>query len=478
MKINDITALELDREQMRSLGYRVIDMLVDHHVQLKDKAATRNADRVTMEALFREPPPDFPTDPEEVLLQVERDIVGHTMHANHPRFFAFIPGPSNFVGVLGDALASGFNVISALWLESSAPTQVELVTIDWLRELCGLPQGAGGLFVSGGSMANLTGLATARHVRLRDQTDGAMVYCSAQVHASLTKNLRVLGFMPEQVANVAVDQSYRMDIDELKRCISQDRAKGRRPFCVIATAGTTNTGAVDPLDEMADVCKQHNMWLHVDGAYGAAAVLSSTTRSLLAGLARADSIAVDPHKWLFQPFEIGCALVRDASWLPRTFGAEHEYMQDAVNSLDQQEVNLCDYGVQLTRGFRALKLWMTIKVFGLNAIREAIDRGIRHAELAEKLLRECPVFEVVTPAQLGIVSFRYTPTVRSCQDVDTLNARIVETCIKDGYAMISSTVLAGRTTLRLCTINPRTTEQDLVETVARIARFGDELAAA
>lgn len=476
--MSDDAALEFDREQMRALGYRVVDILVDHHAGLRDKSATSHADRPTMEALFQEPLPELPMDPNDVLTQVERDVMPCAMYGSHPRFFAFIPGPSNFIGALGDALASGFNIISAIWLESSAPTQIELTTIEWLRQLCGLPQGAGGLFVSGGSVANLTGLATARHVRLQGRADRAVAYCSEQVHASLTKNWKILGFRPEQLTQVAVDQEFRMDVVALADLISRDRAQGREPFCVIATAGTTNTGAVDPLMDIADLCQDSEMWFHVDGAYGAAAMLSDKGRALLRGLERADSIAVDPHKWLFQPFEIGCALVRDARWLPQMFGAVHEYMQDADNRGDEGEINLCDYGIQLTRGFRALKLWMTIKVFGMKAIRGAVERGISQAEQAEKLLRSFASFEIVTPAHLGIVSFRYVPTKRSSLDLDVLNARIVEACIEDGYAMISSTVLRGQTVLRLCPINPRTTEDDLAGTIERIARFGDALATA
>ncbi|MGI9305117.1 MAG: pyridoxal phosphate-dependent decarboxylase family protein [Gammaproteobacteria bacterium] len=470
------STLELEPEHMRALGYRVVDMLVEHYTSLPDKPVTGHASRQTMEALLHEPPPELPADPEHVLAQLERDVFPNNMYGNHPRFFAFIPGPSSYIGALGDALASGFNVINALWKESSAATQIELTTIDWLRELCGLPESAGGLFVSGGSVANLTALAAARQTRLGHEFHNAVVYCSEQTHASLSKGLRILGFAPERVIRIEVDQAFRLSMDALTRQVVRDKAESLRPFCVVANAGTTNTGAIDPLPEIAALCKQHGMWFHIDGAYGAAAVLTAEGRRALSGLELADSVAIDPHKWLFQPFEIGCVIVRDARLLPQAFGAEHEYMQDAAVNDGEREINFCDYGIQLSRGFRALKLWMSLKVFGLRAFREAIERGMALAETAEQLLAERSCFEIVTPAQLGIVSFRYLPPAGSELDADSVNAGIVEACIDDGYAMVSSTILRSQTVLRLCTINPRTTGEELRKTVELIARCGDELA--
>ena len=364
-----------------------------------------------------------------------------------------------------------FNVIACDWLEAPAAATIERVTVDWLRQFCGLPEGAGGLFTSGGSMANLTAMAAARHVMLDDRIEGAVVYRSAQAHGSNRKALRVLGFGDDQVRDVEVDDGLRLDVDALEAAIAADRAAGLRPFSVIATAGTTNTGAVDPLDAIADLCTREGLWLHVDGAYGAPAVLTERGSRALAGLGRAHSIAIDPHKWLFQPFEIGCVIVREAHWLPRTFGLAQEYMQDTVGG----EINYGDHGFQLTRSFRALKLWMTIKVHGMAAIRAAIDRCIDIAEEAEALLRASGAFDIVTPAQLGIVTFSYR---LDGSDPDAVNKAIVEALIDDGYAMLSSTRLGGRTVLRLCTINPRTTTQDLESTIALLARLGAQAVAA
>ena len=303
--------LDLSREEMRALGHRVVDVLVEHFEKLPDKPVTRKANRATLEARLRVPIPEHGADALEILDQLQRDVFNHIMHVDHPRFFAFVPGPSNFVGAMADALASGFNVFAGTWLEASGPTQIELVTIDWLRQACGLPNSAGGLFVSGGSMANITALAVARHIRLGNRIEGAVVYCSDQTHSSIERGLRVLGFRSDQLRTIPSDDHFRLDMSALGQAVEMDRSAGRVPFCVVANAGTTNTGAIDPLSTLVRTCRRENMWLHVDGAYGAAAVLCERGQPLMEGLADADSLSLDPHKWLFQPYEIGCVLVRN-----------------------------------------------------------------------------------------------------------------------------------------------------------------------
>ena len=323
------STLNLSREDMRALGYRVIDMLVEHFQELPEKPVTRKADRPTLEARLREAIPEHGANVLEVLGRLQRDVFSNIMHTDHPRFFAFVPSPSNFVSVMADALASGFNVFAATWLEASGPTQIELVTIDWLRQACGLPDSAGGLFVSGGSMANMTALAVARHVQLGNRTEGAVIYCSDQTHSSVERGLRVLGFQDSQMCKIrsAADR-FRLDVSALRRAIEADRAAGRVPFCVVANAGMTNTGAIDPLMALADYCRQEELWLHVDGAYGAAAVFCERGQALLDGLACVDSLSLDPHKWLFQPYEIGCVLVREERWLRDAFHILPEYLED------------------------------------------------------------------------------------------------------------------------------------------------------
>jgi glutamate/tyrosine decarboxylase-like PLP-dependent enzyme len=398
------------------------------------------------------------------------------LHVDHPRFFAFVPGPNNFVSVMADALAAGFNTFTGTWFAGSGPAQVELIVIDWLRQICGLPEGSGGLFVSGGSMANLTGLAAGRHDKLGDDLTDAVAYIGEQCHSSVARALRVLGVAKDNIRAIPSAANFRMSVDALNEAIKVDRESGQRPFCVVANAGTTNTGAVDPLPEISEVCKREDLWFHVDGAYGAPAILTDKGAELLAGLELADSLSLDPHKWLFQSFETGCVLVRDRAKLLRMFQVMPEYLRDTEGVSD--EVNFGNYGVQLTRSFRALKLWLSIRAFGLASFRRAIERGMEIAEIAERELAATDGWKIVTPAQLAVVTFRFSPPGLSTQAVDGLQGRIVEAMLADGYALATSTVLAGRPVLRFCTINPRTSDEEIRETVRLMTEMGRGLAAA
>lgn len=458
--------LQLDREEMRALGYLVVDTLVEHFDGLACRAAGRIGDRAALDALFREPPPEQGTDVRGLVRHLRDTVFGTMMHVDHPRFFAFVPSPSNFVGAMADALVSGFNPFVGTWFGGSGPAEIELVTVDWLRQLCGFPETAGGLFLSGGSMANLTALAVARHGLPDGDISRAVIYYSDQTHSSIDRALSVLGFAPAQVRRLPCDERFRLPLGALERELASDRALGHVPFCIVANVGTTNTGAVDPLPELAALCRRERIWLHGDGAYGAAAVLCEQWRGLLDGLSDLDSLSLDPHKWLFQPFEIACVLVRESRLLKDAFRILPEYLRDAHRL--REEVNFCDHGIQLTRGFRALKLWLSLKAFGLEAFRQAVAWGFHLAELAEARLRESPVWEIVSPAQMGIVAFRYATGNRSPEARDAINQQLAADITASGFAVIASTTLRGRITLRLCTINPRTTEDDIRETIARL----------
>jgi glutamate/tyrosine decarboxylase-like PLP-dependent enzyme len=462
----DRDALQLSPEEMRSLGYRVVDLIVDHFAEGGTKGIGRSPGRAEMEALLREELPEEETAPDRVLDQVESAILPNTLRIDHPRFFGFVPGPNNFVSVLADALASGFNVFSGTWGSGAAAAQVEMVVIDWLRSLCGLPDTAGGLFTSGGSMANVTALAAARQAVLDNDLSGAVAYCSTQTHKSVDRALKLLGFQFEQLRRLPPDEDFRLDPDRLRAAVEADRAAGRRPFCVIANAGTTNTGAVDPLPALADVADANDLWLHVDGAYGASAVFCERGQTRLAGLGRVDSLSMDPHKWLFQPFEIGGVLVRDRQHLRRAFRLEAEYLEDAMGAED--EVSFSTYGIQLTRRFRALKLWMTLKVFGREHVSAAVRRGFERADDAERLLRARAEWRVVTPATMGIVTFRCVPDGWSAAEVDALNRRLAPAISEEGQYFLTKTTLRERPVLRLCPINPRTTTEDIENTLDRL----------
>ena len=447
---------------MQQFGYRVVDLLVEHFAGMRDRPVGAKAEPGVIRAQFAGAPSEIPSDPEELLARLERDVFPNILHVDHPRFFAFVPGPNNFISAMADALASGFNVFNGTWLGGSAAAALELATIDWFRDFCGFPESAGGLFVSGGSMANLTALYAARRARLGDRLDDARIYFSDQTHSSVERALRVIGFATEQCRKLPSNEHFELALDTLREAIRADRNAGLRPFCVVANAGTTSTGAVDPLPEIASLCEQEKLWLHADGAYGAATMICERGREKLRGLERVDSLSLDPHKWLFQSFECGCVLLRDAALLKSAFEIMPDYLRDVHRGT--AETHFADYGVQLTRGFRALKVWLSINTFGIAAFREAVTRGFELAEFAEKELRTRRGCEVLSPAQMGIVCFRFGSD-------DQLQTELVDMMLRDGYAFLTSTKLRGTTALRFCTINPRTTEAEIVETIDRLERF-------
>jgi glutamate/tyrosine decarboxylase-like PLP-dependent enzyme len=454
-------SIELPAEEMRRIGYRTIDLIVDHLANLGASSMGRKALGSDLGALFEFDPPEQPAGFDAALTTVVRDVLSNTVHVNHPRFFAFVPGPGNYVGVLADAIAAGFNVFNGTWFAGSGAAALELGVVDWLRRSCGMPEGTGGLFVSGGSVANMSALAIARRAVLNDRIADGTVYFSDQTHSSVERALRILGFLPEQLRQLASDDEFRLSLTALERAVSADRAVRLRPFCVVGNAGTTNTGAIDPLPELVEYTRREGMWLHVDGAYGAAAAVSERGRALLEGMGGADSLSLDPHKWLFQPFECGCFLVRDARLMKETFQIMPDYLQDVHR---YAELHPCDYGIQLTREFRALKLWLSLQTFGVAAFRAAIEHGFEMGELAERILRERG-WVIESPAQMGIVCFRRE------DGSDELHLNLVHAMLKDGFAALTSTNLRGRVVLRMCMINPRTTAKDIEDTIGRLEHF-------
>ncbi len=470
--------LKLDADEMREMGYRIIDMLVDYTGAQSQFPVTRALDHATFEEILTEPLPEAGADWRDVLEQFERQVLTTIDHLDHPRFFAYIPSSSNFVGAMADTLASVYNIFNALYPLGTGAAVVERACIGWLRKLCGMPKEAGGIFVSGGSVANLTGLAVARQIQLNGDMRHAVAYCSDQAHFVIARGLRILGFAPEQLREIPADADFRLPVAELERAIAEDRAAGKRPFCVAATAGTTNTGAVDPLNDLADLCEREGLWLHVDGAYGASACLSQYRGQVLSGMERAHTLTWDAHKWMFQPVECSAVLVRDRHWLSETFKDTAHFLSDAeLHSKDEvgEEMNFMYQGIQLTRYFRALKFWMSLKVFGLAAVRAAIERGFELAELAESLLRDAGHWTIVTPAQMAIVTFRYQPANGDEMLAERVTDELQGAMAANGFAFASTTKLHGKTVLRLVTNNPRTTASDLRQTVQIMGRLAADL---
>jgi glutamate/tyrosine decarboxylase-like PLP-dependent enzyme len=448
----------MSAEEMRRLGHAVVDLVVDRHCNRRKEPAILNGTPDDLRQRLGGPVPAEPGDVDEALSLLVDVALAHQQHGDHPRYFARVPGPSSFAAVLGDWLATGFNTIAASWAGGSGPSAVELIVVDWLRELTGLPAGTEGVLISGGSMANLTAIATARAV-----CGPGVAYLTDQTHSSIVRALHTLGFAEPEIRLLPSDDEYRMNVAELQRAADEDRRHGRRPMLVIANAGTTNTGAVDPLPELADFCASAGLWFHIDGAYGAPAAMTDAGRRLLVGIEHADSLVLDPHKWLFQPYDIGCTLVRRPGALERAFTMNPEYLKD-VQASSSAEVDFRNRSLELTRRSRAIKLWLTFRAYGADRIRQGIERGIELAQQAEQLIRALPnTWELVTPAQLGIITFSGRNATKAQHD------RAVQRVADSGFAAVTSTVLNTRSVLRLCTINPLTTEDDLRETLSRLA---------
>jgi glutamate/tyrosine decarboxylase-like PLP-dependent enzyme len=450
-------ALGMGTDEMRRLGYWVVDRVVEHFAAGADEPVIRTGEPDALRSLIGGPVPRAPGDPQVALQTLLDSALAHMQHGDHPRYFARVPGPSSFAGVLGDWLGTGFNAIASSWGGGSGPAAVELVVLDWLRELVGLPAGGEGVILSGGSVANLSAFAAARAV-----TGPGVAYLSDQAHSSLARGLRTLGFGEDAIRVLPSDDGFRLTAQTLADAVTHDRARGQTPRFVIASAGTTNTGAVDELEAIAAVCAAENLWFHIDGAYGAPAALCAKGQAVLAGLNRADSLVLDPHKWLFAPYDAGVLLVRRPGVLERAFGMRPEYLAD-VQSADGR-VDFGQLSPELTRRARALKLWMIFQTHGLDAIAAAIERGIALAEHAQTLIAADDYWRCVTPAQLGIVTFTH-PGWNAADHADRVTALSA-----DGYAAVTSTNLRGTPALRLCTINPRTTEAEIAETLARLAR--------
>lgn len=404
-----------------------------------------------------------------MLANFRAHIEPYYFRTNHPRFLAFVPGAPCFPAVLGDWLTAAANVFAGVWLEAAGPAQVERTVLDWFRSWLGLPESTRGVLTGGGSEANLTALVVARERVPFADRPRAVLYVAEQRHWSVDRAAKVIGLHPYQVRPVPVGDDYRLRGSALADAIRRDRAEGRLPWAVAANAGATNTGTVDALPEVAAVCRAEGLWLHVDAAYGWAAALTDDGKRELDGIAQADSVTLDPHKWLAQTFDVGCLLVRDGRLLPETFSLRPDYLQDATPA--EGEVNFADHGIALTRRFRALKVWLSIQVLGLDWFRRLAAHDMALAAYAQARLEAVGCFEILCPRRLSTVCFRYVPPDRA-SDLDGVNARLLAALLYTGRAFLSSTRLRGAYAARMCFVNWRTTAADVDEIVELLVRLG------
>jgi glutamate/tyrosine decarboxylase-like PLP-dependent enzyme len=470
---------DLDPDEVRRLGGLAADAVAAHRAELTSHPVFGKVGADA--ALFDEPLPETGRPLEEILDFVRARVMPRPMGNSHPRFFGFINATADPVGTVADYLAAAMN--PNCWGGDHAAVHVEHRVIRWLAEILGLPAASEGILVSGGSMANFVALATARrattpgNVREDGLADGAarpIVYASEQVHHCVDKAVDLLGIGTRQLRKVAVDDAFRLRTDALREAIAADRRAGRRPAIVVGTAGTVNTGAVDPLDELADLCAREGLWFHVDGAYGALAVMSPALRPLFAGLDRADSVAADPHKWMYVPYEAGAALVREKGRMPDAFRRFPEYLASDPESPFPGPAWFAERGPELSRGFKALKVWMGLKRHGRRGYAAAIERDVALARyLADEVDRR-PDFERLAPTVLSIANFRFRPrdSALSEEALDALNRRIVNRLVGEGSFFLAPTILRGRASLRVSITNFRTAEDDLRCLLDEAARVG------
>lgn len=473
--------LALDAELMRELGYRTVDLLVDRITGARGPVV-QSASPGELRERLSGGPPEVPVPYDRILERLERDVLPFVARISHPGYLAFIPGEGTWPGALGDLIASALNLDTCWWLGASGPSALELTVLDWFRDWVGYPDGAAGLLVSGGSAANLTALALAREARVGAMDANAVAYMSDQTHSSVARAARALGFRPDRVRVIPTDERARIRVDALRSAVAADRSAGLIPLIVVANAGATAVGAVDPLRELAALCREHGVWLHVDGAYGAFACLSERGRAALDGLELADSITLDPHKWLYQPIEVGALLVRNGASLQEGFKVTPDFLED-VEAIDD-EVNLSDRGLQLTRACRALKLWISLHYFGVGAFREAIDNCIDLALQAQRSIESSAELELMSEASLGIVTFRRHPSGVDDEAVlERINAHLADEIEQAGEVFLSTGRVRGRFVLRLCILNHSTSRSEVdralelaatldVDPAARTSRTG------
>jgi aromatic-L-amino-acid decarboxylase len=465
-----------DWTEARAVAHRMVDDAIAYLQGVAEEPCWRNPDGVR--DAFQETLPRHPTPLPEVYRQLTDNLMPYPMGNIHPRFFAWFMGSGSFTGALGEFLAAvqGSNLGGGHHSAAMMDGQV----IDWLREAMGFPKGTSGSLVSGGSMANLLALAVARNrqagVDVRRLGVAAMprllrYYASDQVHSCHRKALECLGLGDDALRRVPSDGALRIDIAALRRAIDEDRRDGFRPACIIGTAGTVNTGSVDDLPALAELAKQEDLWFHVDGCIGALVALSPTRAGLVAGINLADSLALDPHKWLHAPFEAGCVLVRDAVAHKRTFSVTPEYLQSNNRGLASGEW-LYDLGLQTSRGFRALKLWMSIKEHGIETFGRLIDQNLDQARcLCERVDAE-PELERIAPAPLNVVCFRFRRDGLDEAATRQLNLEIMMRLQEEGEATLSDTVVKGRHCLRAAIVSHRTRQADIIRLVDAVLRIG------
>lgn len=454
----------MNADEFRRIGHDLIDWIADYFEKIDDLPVLAAIEPGDLKAKLPTAPPAQGEAMEAIVADLDHLIVPALTHWSHPSFFAYFATSTSAPGIFGELLSAAFDNKAMLWRTSPASTELEEVVLDWLRQMMGLDPGMQGIIYDTASVSTLHALAAAREgVELRIREEGMSgrpdlpllrVYVSEQSHSSVEKAVITLGLGQRGMRKIPTDSEFRMDVKALAEAINEDKRKGYLPFCIVATVGTTSTSSIDPVREIVPIGEEHAMWLHVDAAYAGSAAIVPEFRNILDGCERADSIVTNPHKWLFTPFDLSVLYCRHMDLLKRAFSLVPEYLRTP----EQEKVRSgSDYGIQLGRRFRALKLWMVLRYFGHEGLAARIREHCRLAQLFAGWIDESPDWEIMAPVPLGLVCFRANP--KGKDDLDSLNEAIMHGVNASGRALLSHTRLNDKLTLRLSIGNIRTTEQ-------------------
>lgn len=477
--------LDFDLARFRQLLGQSAELTVDLYGSLRGRRVFNSHEQKSVNALFNKPMPLKGMDPEKLLEEEIPKIFHHSTLSISPRFLAYVLGGGTQIGIIADQLSAAINQNLGKWHIAPAATEIERTVIQWIAEFVSYRKDAGGVLLSGGSEANLVCLRVARDHKMPDVKQNGFygktphtICASVETHSCVDKSVEMLGLGKSNFRKIPVTSEFTIQLDALEEQIKKDLADGFTPFCVIGNAGTVNSGAVDPLDGLARIAEKFGLWFHIDGAYGAPAASVPSKKKLFRGLEKADSLALDPHKWLQVPFESGCALIRNWSDLKNSFSNLPSYLKAQSDS--DERWDWTQYNFQLTRNFKALKVWMQFQVYGATKLTQVIEDNIALVEHLVRLIQESDDFELMTPSPLSAVCFRYKPNRSATTDsdenfYDDLNNRILLEIERHGEFFVTGTKINGRTALRVCCVNHRTTATDISELIECIRGTGERI---
>jgi glutamate/tyrosine decarboxylase-like PLP-dependent enzyme len=486
--------LDMNLQDFRKVGHEIIDILADYYSTIKERRIISKNDSKTIEQVFNEELPVTGQHPEIIINEWQEKILPNATHLGSPRYFGFVNGSGSMISVLASALATSVNMNSGGWKAGPAATEIERRSIAWIAELINYPVNCGGLFVGGGTIANFAALLTAfRNKCTYNSTDEGLqtdkrkgqytVYMSDhEGHISIVRAVDMLNLGRNCIRRVPSNADLTLNASALQEMINEDLKAGKIPFCIVAQVGSINVGVIDPLEEIARICSEKGIWFHADGACGAVGAMLPEKSTLYKGLEKADSVTLDPHKWLYIPYECGCLLVKNAEMLRRTFSIAAPYLQGTLPN-DYNGLDYFEYGPQMSRGFNALKIWMTIKHYGKEGYQKLLRQNIACASYLNRLVKSSDDFISIHDPQLFIYSFRFFPTLlrgktpdpRLDAYLDRINQRIADTIMATGFAFIMTSRIRSQVVIRLSICSHRTTLADIENVFTKLQEIGRKL---